>query len=420
MNDNNKNCTVCDETYNNSTRLCVECICEFECCRKCVKVYIESRSEEAHCMSCKKIWSFEMLSEKMDKKYMTNVYKTHRENILIEKELSKLPESQIHVEEQIRVEKIDLEIAEINKEISSLCRKLNELKTLKIFGVSSEKKEFIRACPWDTCRGFLSTALKCGTCERFVCGKCKEPKSTNHVCDVHILENIKSMENDCKGCPGCGKMIYKIEGCNQMYCTPQFGGCGVAFNWKTLRIEIGVIHNPHYFEWQRKNGTNQRTPGDVQCGRTLDHHFVQRLDKKFTNTGQKLLNATWALLPRYTVNDDNLDLRIMYIRGKIDKEYLKKNIQKRDKANRKKTEVHNVLNMYITCCTDILYRSLENTERHNTKNSKVFQSIMGEFIIVDEIKKLQEYVDTCLIKIQSRYNCKLNVFDNKPIQSVLF
>ena len=43
-------------------------------------------------------------------------------------------------------------------------------------------------------------------------------------------------------------MISKIDGCNQMWCTQ----CHVAFDWKTGAIQNSV-HNPHYFEWLRKN-----------------------------------------------------------------------------------------------------------------------------------------------------------------------
>ena len=38
-----------------------------------------------------------------------------------------------------------------------------------------------------------------------------------------------------------------VKNCDQMYCTV----CKIAFSWKTGEIENGVIHNPHYFQYQR-------------------------------------------------------------------------------------------------------------------------------------------------------------------------
>ena len=42
--------------------------------------------------------------------------------------------------------------------------------------------------------------------------------------------------------------------------------CHTTFDWNTGEIETGVVHNPHYYEFHRRNGTLQRNPGDVPCG----------------------------------------------------------------------------------------------------------------------------------------------------------
>ena len=47
---------------------------------------------------------------------------------------------------------------------------------------------------------------------------------------------------DSKPCPNCYIPIFKLSGCNQMFCT----NCHVVFDWISLKIDKGPVHNQHF------------------------------------------------------------------------------------------------------------------------------------------------------------------------------
>ena len=172
--------------------------------------------------------------------------------------------------------------------------------------IQEETKQFKsvlygKKCTMNDCRGFLQNNNSCSECGHFVCNNClmeigvvnKEDENRNtiekikkiHNCDPNVVETIKLLKKETKGCPQCEIPIYKIDGCDQMWCTQ----CKVAFSWKTGQIvkDNNYIHNPHYFEWMRKNNREiARNPLDIlgvqnnECGRMPFHELFQRLQYK--------------------------------------------------------------------------------------------------------------------------------------------
>ena len=116
---------------------------------------------------------------------------------------------------------------------------------------------FTMKCPGEECRGFLSTAYKCGICERSTCAQCliqypiDDPKGEAHECTEDDKKTVEFIKKSCRNCPCCGMSIYRIEGCNQMFCT----ACNTAFDWVTgTQLNTRQIHNPHYTDYLRQTG----------------------------------------------------------------------------------------------------------------------------------------------------------------------
>lgn len=395
-----KVCNVCTESFNKSNRAIVKCICEFECCRECAKIYLLSRNEDPVCMFCKVQWDRKFMYENFEKSFMSNQYKEYRENVLMERELGMLQATQPYVEREIKMENLSDEIIKVREKLVSLEEELSMLKKNNVV----ERKKFVRKCPNGNCHGFLSTALKCEICGCWACSECREIKGfnkeekENHRCDKNILESIKFMEKDTKPCPKCSALIFKINGCNQMYCIE----CHTAFDWNTLRVEKGVIHNPHYFEYQRKinNGVMPRNPLDMNVVNQLMVKFEEPLPKgwkkrtsvrrygylneirtvvvyvsprgqEFDSHPSKIVDIVEICRRvihirhvdqlRFRETDrlnNNLQMRINFMRNKINKDDFKKILQKKEKENAKRGELRNILGMYVSVMTDLMYRAL--------------------------------------------------------------
>ncbi len=176
----------------------------------------------------------------------------------------------------------------------------------------AQKTLIVCKCPMETCRGFVTSkkkgiekpstprgdavrdkpstsrgdavheALLCGLCGVEICRDCHEVISKDdsvpplfasliegaeaekddkkdvvivapHICNPIMLASTKAIRRDTRNCPNCVTPIYRIEGCNQMWCTV----CNNAFDWKTGQPIQGAVHNPHYFEYLARSNNNR-------------------------------------------------------------------------------------------------------------------------------------------------------------------
>lgn len=407
-------CNICIENIT-KFRYEVEChLCQFVACCECTKRYILDSTSDPGCMSCKKTWNREFISDNFSKKFVDVTLKKHRENILLDKEKALLPATQVFVEAEIRKEEIDVELGKFHrhiKQIQNKIRMLNEeRRNLTDPVTNSHQKTFIRACAKNECKGFLTKDWFCGLCKSKTCSDCHEIEFDEHKCDPNSIETAKLLAKDTKCCPNCGTQIFKIEGCDQMFCTQ----CHTPFSWVTGQIDKGVIHNPHYFEWLRKNPNHviERNPNDIRCGRLLDHNFIVEMNRVLPGINfdhiliicRNLNHMRQVELPRYRVDrvQNNRDLRIKYMRNFITEEQFKRTLQQREKDISKKTDILQVLQMVSDCSTDILYRLRDAVK----KGDYLHATNKSDFINIRELIELQTYANDCLSAISYRYNSK--------------
>lgn len=455
-------CNICCDTYNKSTRSKVCCgSCDFDACKVCCETYILGENTP-RCMNpiCGKEWTRKFIRENLTGKFIDTKFKEHLEIILFDQEKALLPATQPLVVEKMRKEKIKKEIKDIDQEIRDLYTKKNNLlNSLHVHQVDTNTKSssngFVRQCPADDCRGFLSSQWKCGICEKWTCNQCHELKGDTrdceHTCDPNNVETAKLLNNDSKPCPKCQCLIFKINGCDQMWCTQ----CHTAFSWKTGAFENN-IHNPHYYEWKKNNGGVARAQGDIQCGRDLTNHTINNIlnlveqkhpilvsikpitenrygrehtrnDRtydiniaKFTSLIRVIIHNNQVELHNFQTDyvTRNQELRIKFLSNEITEEEFKTTVQKNDKSNRKKTEIAQVLQLSHTASIDIIYRGIEliNTSKTNTLNIQpILNELSGIIGYCNEIFKDIAFTYKC-VHYEFNQNFEFNSIEKETKQ----
>lgn len=406
-----KDCSICCETYNHTKFKKITCnFCEYHSCHQCTQRYLLEIVNDSNCMNCHREWNSDFLHGVLPKSFIHGELKTHREEVLLDREKCLMPESQFKYKQEQKIERKNVQIQKLyafdkkNKmkdkdlhftimdHISRIKRELSQLIEAKE-EPKEERRAFVKKCPLNECRGFLSTRYKCGLCSKKICKKCNEEELLNHVCDPANVATVKLLAKDTKGCPKCGTMITKISGCHQMWCPD----CQTAFNWDTLRIETGVIHNPHYFEFYIRTGRElphqgQRPGNDAlhqghlpggYCENEplIPHVYYQHNEARDIC---HLIHFIRVVEINRHVQIDNHDLRVKYLTKEISENEFQTLIQRREKKRLKDGEIKDVLRMFTTTAITIL---------NNGYDSNAFE-------------QLRDFTNEAFEKIGKKYSSK--------------
>jgi len=301
---------------------------------------------------------------------------------------------------------------------------------------------FYLACPKDDCRGFVDRRYTCGLCHSVLCSQCNEIKqedgnetSTNHRCDPDTKASVDVLKNDSKPCPKCGSLIYRISGCDQMWCTQ----CRTAFSWNTRKMENGIIHNPHFYEYMRQRRIAENGRYDQRCrrGRYITENSTYLIVRKIRelttdlskrnivmNVVRLLIRLSDVELPnlvplhvRNIPHDPNRDIRIRYMLNRMTIEEFRTLLQKREKDRLKREEVSQVLETFVQVADDLVYDLLndvvDDTLDHVADvadvadvdvSLEIRQTNLDGFL--SQMEHLRNYINDALAKIAQQYHSK--------------
>jgi hypothetical protein len=240
-------CSICCNTLNKSKNKPISCnFCSKEACLECVKHYILDTHGDLHCMFCRNKWNRDILVEKLPQVFIKDELREHQEKKIVEIEKARLPAAQTIAEQRIKVKNIEkfreavYQLFDSNPGIQDKNDSRLELLQLiaRNYGIEDDikldtnmitvitnleekvkaeevKRNYVRNCPNNSCRGFINEEWNCGLCGTKMCKKCFEQvdDEKSHKCDQNIIESNKLIAKDSKPCPKCNSLITKLSGC---------------------------------------------------------------------------------------------------------------------------------------------------------------------------------------------------------------
>jgi len=419
-------CAVCFESFNHSSRVPTTCpYCAVQTCRTCLQTYLLHDISDTPCCvnpDCGHGYSREFLDGELTQTFRLKTYKAHREKVLSDRERARFPSTQADVRAYVdakarssalHAEMVALQarcteltrlhdaawhtsqqrqsdwkrylaaIRPFRKQLQLFRRELLPMRRIvESFGRVSHshrdepavsRHEFIKPCPSDACKGFLSTSWKCGLCDLWSCPACHEVKGrirdAPHTCDPDKVRTVQLIAKEARPCPKCGVPICKIEGCDQMWCT----NCNTGFHWRTGRLADGPIHNPHYFAWLRSIRVAQPTAtqrsaaylGENPCDDVaVDRAIVDAL-RGTTGATEKFMLRAWQLMrelqhddlrvrARVDLEEKRRQLRVRYMANEMNEAAWKVALQRCEKDAHFHTAEHHVRDVFVTASRDLL------------------------------------------------------------------
>mgnify|MGYP001617185671 CR=1 FL=1 len=262
-------------------------------------------------------------------------------------------------------------------------------------------------CPMEGCNSFIEANWSCTVCNTKVCSKCLDIALLDHVCNEDTIATMAAIRADCKPCPTCRVRVFRVHGCNQMWCT----NCNNAFDWRSGEsITVVHFHNPHYAEWVRTQPVSTRetvgaTVGVRECVdiTRLTHYILRLIDGTMEDKGEimEILGTANHIIDLPRVDDaEEMAIRkkcIEFVSNEINEATFRCDIQRIDKRIEKKREVAEVLMMFATVSKEKLLDCYTNS-RPASVAIEVINNELRPYTL-DTIKEISEWYGGKTVKV---------------------
>lgn len=327
------------------------------------------------------------------------------------------------------IDELNEKIEEVRKQkkalyvqIGTIRRKIYRWETNLNMKDEEDKSTFVNRvimkCTCNDCKGFVMSDWKCGICETEYCEKClsvkkaEEEETTStavtHVCKKENVKTAELIKTSTRACPNCAVLIHRINGCSQMWCP----SCQTTFNYNTGEIDRGIIHNPHYYEWYRKNKQvvdNKANDDQNNCNRNINQNQMMRhisvafgynspesnrlyyYNRLYGHLGYMIRD-----IPENDVKDVkyNMKHRIQWMLNELSDEDFKKILLKEEKQHKYNLNRRHIYTMCQTLFNDVSHKVL----RCNYKEDVL--------PLINEYKEMLDYSNQSLKEVAKLYGIR--------------
>lgn len=228
--------------------------------------------------------------------------------------------------------------------------------------------------------------IKCHVCNSIYCPECgvKLDPSEDHICLKDEIKSFKELQSNTRPCPKCASPIFKIEGCNHMFCVK----CKTSFDWKTGE-KISGYSNPHRDEWLNNIGvsTESIANGFFNLDKTTQNDVLSTIARTIRNK----LNETFMGRPRSRGKQFSVDI--------LDQSSIKFDIFNEDRF------IETVLTIYV------LHITLLDKQQNFFKGC-YFKTLKISNTTLNEIEQIDFHLRELFTKLLETYEDFMRVLNN--------
>jgi hypothetical protein len=156
-----------------------------------------------------------------------------------------------------------------------------------------------------------------------------------------------------------------IRNCSQMFCI----SCQTPWDWNTGKVVTnGIIHNPHYYEWMKRNGGEApRNPADVPCGGYPNAWELRRMPRglpsksanpffEFHRICQELQDISERTYRSHIDRDSINNINIKFLLGDFDEKHWGQLLAKNERKRKRDSEVQEIFAAFRMVAVELINR----------------------------------------------------------------
>jgi hypothetical protein len=156
-----------------------------------------------------------------------------------------------------------------------------------------------------------------------------------------------------------------VSNCSQMFCI----SCQTPWDWNTGKVVTnGIIHNPHYYEWMKRNGGSApRNPADVPCGGYPNVWELRRMPKgmlystsniffDFHRLCQELQDISERNYRSHIDQDSTNSINVKFLLGDFDEKHWGQLLGKNERRRKRDKEVQEIFAAFRMVAVELINR----------------------------------------------------------------